>query len=497
MSIQVPNVPENLLVPGQYINTNGSRAVQGLQPLPLRLVMIGHRLPTGAVLAHVPVRISRPSDASVAFGSASMLAGMFRALKVANPYVECWGIAVDDLGIGVANTWSVAFSGSVQQADVLSLYCGGMRAQVGVLTTDTLAQIATKTAAAINAVANYPVTAAVDGTILTQVNLTARHKGTLYNALDVRLNYQEGEARPLGLGVAIVSQTIGSGNPDIGLALAAMAGEHYTHIVSAYGSGTNLTLLENELVTRFSPLVQKEAFGFASVRGSLATMATLGEALNSPHTSIFGAGLSPSPPWITAAIVAGVDASEADPAIPRQSLLLPGFLPPAPQQRLEFAERQQLLVAGISTFRVDQGGKTVLERLVTTYKSNLADGPDISFRNRETLGTTAAMRFTLRSRIAQRYPQHKLTSDEGARRFAAGQRIVSPGILKTEMIALAKLWVEVGWMENLEQFKRDLMAERNLFDPDRVDALLVPDLVNQFRVFAADLQFILDGSGSV
>jgi phage tail sheath gpL-like len=49
----------------------------------------------------------------------------------------------------------------------------------------------------------------------------------------------------------------------------------------------------------------------------------------------------------------------------------------------------------------------------------------------------------------------------------------------------------LGLVENIEQFKTDLIVERNVQDPNRLDFLLPPDLVNQFIVGAAQIQFRL------
>jgi phage tail sheath gpL-like len=49
----------------------------------------------------------------------------------------------------------------------------------------------------------------------------------------------------------------------------------------------------------------------------------------------------------------------------------------------------------------------------------------------------------------------------------------------------------VGLVENFDQFKADLIVERSPTDANGVDVLLPPDLINQFRVFAAKLEFRL------
>ena len=48
-----------------------------------------------------------------------------------------------------------------------------------------------------------------------------------------------------------------------------------------------------------------------------------------------------------------------------------------------------------------------------------------------------------------------------------------------------------GVLEGFTQFKNDLIVQRSLVDRNRVNCILPPDVVNQFRVFAASVQFIL------
>jgi phage tail sheath gpL-like len=48
---------------------------------------------------------------------------------------------------------------------------------------------------------------------------------------------------------------------------------------------------------------------------------------------------------------------------------------------------------------------------------------------------------------------------------------------------------EAGLVENIDQFKADLIVDRDASDPNRVNALLPPDIVNQMRVLAAQVQF--------
>jgi len=46
-------------------------------------------------------------------------------------------------------------------------------------------------------------------------------------------------------------------------------------------------------------------------------------------------------------------------------------------------------------------------------------------------------------------------------------------------------------IENLDDFIDNLIVERDISDVNRINVLLSPDLINQFRVLAGQIQFIL------
>jgi phage tail sheath gpL-like len=50
---------------------------------------------------------------------------------------------------------------------------------------------------------------------------------------------------------------------------------------------------------------------------------------------------------------------------------------------------------------------------------------------------------------------------------------------------------DLGLVENGDQFKADVVVERNASDPNRLDFVLPPDIINQFIVGAARIDFRL------
>lgn len=484
--ISFNQIPIDIRTPGHYIEFDNSRAVQGLPAIRHKILVIGQRLAAGTVAAGEPKLVTSKGQGEGFFGRGSMLSAMLNALKDANSYTETWAVALDDLVAGVAATGSIVFGGAVTDSGILNLYIGGKPVKVGVAAAMATTAIATAVAAAVNADTALPVTAAANASTVT---LTARHKGLCGNDIDLRTNYYQGEALPKGLTVAITPMGAGAGNPDVAAVIAAIGDEQYHTIIMPYTDAANLAALEAELSRRFGPMVMKEGHAFAAVAGTHAAASTLGDSRNSPHLTIMGGQDSPTPPWIVAAVAGAVDAYEPDPARPRQTLPLTGVLPPAEGKRYTLSERNIHLHDGISTYVVDAGGNCLIERLITTYKVNAFAVEDISYLDVETLRTIAYLRYSTRSRIALRYPRHKLAND--GTKFSPGQAIVTPLVIRAELIALFQEWELAGLVEGLEQFKRDLIVERNPTDPNRVDAVIPPDVVNQFRVFAAQVQFRL------
>lgn len=486
MSLSFNAIPINIRTPGQYIEVDNSRAVQGLPAVRHKILVIGQRLSTGTVLAGVPTRILSAAQGEEFFGRGSMLAAMLAALKAANTYTECWAVALDDNGAGVQASGTLTLGGSPTEAGTLNVYIAGQLVQVAVVSAATTGSLATALAAAVVADTTLPVTASATGSVVT---FTARHKGEVGNGLDVRLNYYSGERTPKGLTATVVPLGSGTANPTAQVAITAIGDEQYHTLVVPYTDAANLTLVEALLASRFGPMVQKEGHAFAAAAGSHATVTTLGGGRNSPHLTIMGAGKSPTPTYAWAAVAGAVDAYEPDPARPRQTLVLPGVLPQAIADRWTRDERNLALFDGISTTVVDAGGQVLIERLITTYQTNAFGVADISYLDVETLRTVAYLRYTVRARIASKYPRHKLAADGTL--FGAGQAIVTPNTIRAELVALFMDWMDAGLAEGLEQFKRDLIVERSSTDPNRVDAIIPPDVVNQFRVFAAQVQFRL------
>jgi len=499
MAISFEIIPNNLRVPGLYGEFNNSFAVTGLVKQPYKILLIGQSagqgLESGSVEPLTPVQVSSADQAAEFFGRNSMITAMVKAFRDNDPLSELVVIALadnrgdDEVEIpgGIAATGEIIVSGTATQAGLIVLYIAGTRLRVVVSVAMTSSQVAAAMTDVINRNA-VPVRAFSAG---STVELTSVHSGEAANRIDVRVNYHTGEQIPAGLSLDIVPLSGGAGNPDIADVFSAIGDTWYNLIINPFTDAANLSVIEQELASRFEPIRAIDGVAISAVAGNFSELSTIGDSRNSPHICLFESHAYPKAHYVRAAMIAGIisRAAQNDPARPFQTLVLKGDMPPAETDRLTFQERNLLLFDGIATSVTDAGNAVRLERAITTYKTNAFGSPDPSYLDVNTLLTLSYMRFSMRARISQKYPRHKLAKD--GTRFGPGQAIVTPKIMRAELIALFGDWERIGLVEDLDQFKRDLIVEINQNDPNRLDVILPPNLVNQLRILAVRIDFRL------
>jgi phage tail sheath gpL-like len=483
--ISFVQIPLNLRTPGVYAEIDNSRAVAGLTAVQKRAILVGQMLSTGSATANIPIR-TNVGNCDAQFGVGSMLANMVRSFAENNEFTELWGLPVADVGAGAQASGSVTFTGTATEAGTAFMLVDGRSYQVGITKDDVAADVAQVLVDLITADGTAGVTAVRVGDAVT---ITARHKGTLGNKIDLRINYGDNQALPAGITVAIVAMSGGATDPDITTALGNLGETQFHYVGNPFSDATNLTALEDELEDRNNPLVQLEGLAFTAASDTHGNLTTLGNSRNSQFNSIMGIYKSPSNPWVWAAAYTAIASFYLtnDPARPLQTLVLEGILPPARTDRFTLAERNNLLYDGIATAKVTNDDKVQIERSITTYQTNPTGVPDISYLDVETMATLFFIREQLRIRIALRYPRYKLAGNEAIVR--PGSALVRPKDIRNEIIALLAELAAAGIVENINASQ--LVVERNDTDPNRVDALIPPDIVNQFRVFAGQIQFVL------
>lgn len=334
---------------------------------------------------------------------------------------------------------------------------------------------------------DLPVHASVASAVVTTYAMNA---GLVANETDMRANYNSGEAYPAGVTLSISGMSGGTVNPALSGLISAM-GDTWFHILSnPYTDATSLTSLEAELNRRFVPPAQIDGMMFSAKNDTYSNCATLGESRNCRSSCIVRTNASPTPPEEYAADVAGTVAVAAgiDPARPFQTLQLSWAQAPALADRDTFVERNLLLFDGIATTRVAGGGVVVIDELITTYQTNAAGSPDTSYLYVNTLLNLQYLRFDWNTRVGNKWPRHKLAKD--GTKFGAGQAIVTPNIAKAEAVAWFEEKEEQGLVQDVDAFKANLVVEQDGTNPNRLNFLLPPNLINQLIVAATQIQFL-------
>jgi phage tail sheath gpL-like len=482
-------IPTNLRAPIMAIEFDPSRAFQGPAILQHEALIMGNRLTAGTVAEAVIYRATSADEVAEKSGEGSVLHAMavawFRNNKL-NPAYFC---GLDDAAAGVAATGTVTFSGTATAAGTVYLYVAGRLITAAVAVGDTATDVGDSVVAAVALETDLLVTSA---NVTGVVTFTARNDGEQGNDIDVRLNYNDGDVLPVGVTAVVVGMASGATNPDVQDILDILGDTWYQEFVGPWIDATNLTAIETELADRFGALRMIDGLYYSAMSDTLSNLSTFGNGRNSPHVSIPEATDTISTPFEMAAMYAGQIAAEAsaDPARPFQTLELIGAVPAPITEQFTYAERNTLLFDGIATVQVATGGVMRIERAISMYQKNAVAADDIAYLDVNTLVTLMYLRYDFRNSILTRYPRAKLAND--GVRVAPGQQIITPAVGKAEALAKFRQWESLGLVENFSQFKNDLICERSSTDPNRLNWILPPDLINQFRVGGATIQFLLE-----
>jgi phage tail sheath gpL-like len=483
-------IPADLRIPLFWAEFDNSQAGYGSGVK--RTLIIGQTVTALSASMTWPRLVTTHEEAAGLFGLGSMLANMVKAYRANDTFGELWVYPFVDVTAGVAATGTITASGTATAAGTLALYVAGTLVPVGVTAGMTAAQTATAIAAAINANTTLPVTASAATAVVT---VTARHKGTLGNGIDLRLNYRGGagsESLPAGIGAAIVAMSGGTTDPDLGPLGTALGDEEFDFVVSPYTTTGQLDAMRDimgDTTGRWS--WQRQAYGhvFSMKAGDAAALQTFGAARNDQHATILGVDGSPTPPYEWAAGYAGAAAVSlrADPARPLQTVPIRGVLAPDISKRFPRTTQQTLLSSGVALADFARDGSAMILRAVTTYQRNKWGQADLSYLDTEVLYIAMEVIRRLRSVVTQKFARSKL-ADDGTR-FGAGQPIVTPKIIKAELVAQYAIMEEEGLVENAQAFAAATIVERSTTDVSRVNVLYAPDFINGLRVLAVLAQF--------
>lgn len=498
MSVLFNNIPANLRVPLFYAEINsGQSPYQG----PSRTLLIGQRTAAGSAPANAPIRLD--GDEQALAGPGSHLSEMAVWARQNHPFGEIWLLPVADPA-GVAATYTITIAvGILGSTGTVSVYIGGEKVSIAVAATDSNATVATNLSAEINKgyykfgrALTFPVLASVNTNVVT---LTARNVGALGNKIHVSKDLV-GDEGSIQTHLTIAAGVTGTGVPALGAPLAALGDQEYDFIAAPYADTTSLDVIRDflgDVSGRWSPIQQLYGLYFSALFDTLGNCAAFGNGRNDPNVSIVGVANSPSPPWRWAASRAARIANdknlggEVDQAYrisrPTQKLELVGIRPP--QAKIDWwsiTQRNQLYQDGIAGFTVSIDGVVYLDRDVTTYQVNAYNQPDITWLDVETRLQMVYFTRYLKQRVTQKFGRMALADDNPK----GHPGIVTAKVIKAEIVHAYVEMEDGGLVEQSDLFARYLVVQRSS-DPNRVNAYIPANVVNQFRILAANVTTFL------
>lgn len=489
MIVPFATIPQNLRTPLFFVEFDNSMA--NTATATQRTLLIGQMLDGAAGKDSMPERITSGTQAAERFGRGSMLHTEADAYFRNDTAGEVWALPLADDEKQTAAAGKLKITSAANDTGVISLYIAGIRVQMAVIATDSAEAIATGLTTVINRNANLPVTAEAEE---DTISLTAKNKGAHGNGIDIRLNYRGqmgGENTPSGFEMTITAMSGGNGSPDLLNGLANLKDRSFDFIVNPYTDTASLDVVKTFLADRWAWDKQLYGHSYGVITGTYGQLADFGEKRNDQHASLLGVNGSPSPDYQWSAAYTGAIAQSLrnDPGRPLQTLVISGVLPPDDTKILELTERNNLLHSGISTFTVDDDGTVRVENIITTYQKNAYGVNDDSYLQVETLYLLMFVSRYLCTQVTSKFGRMKLAED--GTRFAPGSAIVTPNIIRAELIAQYGFLEFNGHVQDAKGFAKGLKVERNSQNPNRVDVLWTGTLINQLRVFALLNQFRL------
>lgn len=489
MTVPFNRLPSNQRAPFFYAEFDNSMA--NTATAVQRTLLIGQMLSTATAAPGIPQKVSSDSAVAGICGSGSMLHNMMTAYLANDISAELWILPLADGSTGTtAATGKLKVVTAAAATGVLSLYIAGVRVQLTVVSTDDNVAVAAAIAAVINGQSKLPVIAEVDSAATDTVKLTAKNKGAHGNSIDIRLNYQGaagGKETPQGMTLTITPMAGGAGAPALTDALGNLQDRAFDFIVNPYTDTTSLDAVKeflSDATGRWSYAQQLYGHSFGALAGTYGSLSAAGEARNNQHETLLGINGSPTPAYIWAAALTGAIAPSLrnDPGRPTQTLTISGVLAPPLESRFMLTERNNLLYSGISTFTVADDGSVQVEKTITTYQKNKFGDADDSYLNIETLFLLMFVTRFLRTQITSKFSRMKLAND--GTRFAPGSAIVTPNVIRAELIAQYRTLEYNGYVQDAATFAKTLLVERNSSNTKRIDVLWTGTLIDQLEIFA-------------
>lgn len=402
--VDFTTIPSDIKAPGVYAEVNTRRVDPSLN---YRVLLIGHMLTGGTAEASTPTVVG--DDPVGQFGNGSMLCEMAYYAKHMDPGYRIYALPIaEPTTSAVAATCTVTVAATtLTEARKLDVYLGARgvdRLSIQCYSGDTEDEIAARLVEAINAgykngsrTVKWAVSAAVGGVGSENiVTLTARHKGAPGNSLRFAAWVHAGDDKLARDILTVSGFSGGAGTVDMAAALALLGDAPYDTIVSPYADSDAIADIDLFLADREG--YDKQLYGHAILAkyDTYANLITAGSAFNSRYVTLVGLKQPLDPVWRLVAEIGGMVGNHFDGSTRKlgmKKMRLQGASY-AESDGFTFAERDQLLRNGISTLTVEPNRRLYIDRLITTYQTDLDGNLDEVWMD---LATRYRMIIALRS----------------------------------------------------------------------------------------------------
>ena len=449
--------------------------------IPQRILVFGQYNAGKTPTDNVPQLILSRDDGANRYGYGSLLDLQLQAVFKGAGSVPVYACPLSDAGGSAAAVGTINVDGNATSAGTIALYIAGKRVAIAVANGALVATIEAAIIAAINADPTLPVTAAADsGDIL----LTAKWAGLSGNQITIEqdLAASDASAEPTGATLTIAPMALGSGDPLMATALGALGDDWYTWIVSPYNADASLDELETAGAARSHPAVKRLFLAVAGYTDTRANLLTALSSRNSNSSCLMPVDGSPNHPAEIAAATVGVCAARAQvtPGRPYRGLVLPDIWPGT--ARWTYSERDAVVKAGGSTYRVTPSDTVAVEDLCTTRTLNDLAAADYDWLFAETVANVQAKVYSLEQVfLSEPFVAGVIVDDAST---TSANYAIRPKTVKAYLVQLIdELWVPYALTKARDAVVAGIVTEIDGGNPNRINAM-VPD------VLAAGLKII-------
>jgi phage tail sheath gpL-like len=422
----------------------------------------------------VPRLIRSVEEAGDLYGFGSEVYRLAKWAFTGNQSAEIW--VSPDLDFTTNGTATYAY-GSINitatgvLADTLHLYISGEYVPVGVNDDDTAEDIENAIVAAINNDKTLPITASTTTPTADQVNTKSKNRSVYGNYVKISFNEGYGQEFPVGVEVAIVQPTGGTGTINLEATLDALGLDdeqnenYYTDFIvsdpelsaSILDAISEWNGINNDFVGNWGRLVQRPLRCLhgdtAAGTAGFDSLIALGDGRKDDRTNgVIAVPGSPNHPQEIAALALGItaDINNRNPAQSAVNEILPGVWPGAPEDRWtsSYDSRDQAVKAGISPTVKDKSGAVKMQNLVTFYHPDNVPARSNGYRSMIAISKLQNITNSVRVTFEQEKWQGItiVQNVSAVTNIVARQKVKDKQAVENELISLARAWEEQSWI---------------------------------------------------